>query len=132
MKRVLFFSTENACRSQMAEAFSIKHGNGDIDVFSAGECPVGEVSPMAIRSMIKRGFDMSSFRSKSLKALPYFEFDYVISLGSEKQPSTLKAGVYESWSIPDARNKSVQELAEIRNEIEMRVVDLLRRIHQAA
>lgn len=132
MKRILFFSTENACRSQMAEAFFIMHSQGDIEVYSAGSNPSGEINPMAVRGMNKRGFDLTGFRSKSLNALPVFEFDYVIIMDSEEETSAVKAANQENWTIPECNNKSVQELAEIRNEIEIRVVDLLNRISKAA
>lgn len=116
----------------MAEAFFIMHSQGDIEVYSAGSNPSGEINPMAVRGMNKRGFDLTGFRSKSLNALPVFEFDYVIIMDSEEETSAVKAANQENWTIPECNNKSVQELAEIRNEIEIRVVDLLNRISKAA
>jgi len=78
-ERVLFMCIHNAARSQMAEGlFRHLHGD-DFDVFSAGSDPK-EVDPLAIRCMDEIGVDISSHRSKSLKAFEGQEFDYVITV----------------------------------------------------
>ena len=44
MPRLLFVCVENADRSQMAEGFARFHGGYQVEAFSAGQQPAGEVS----------------------------------------------------------------------------------------
>lgn len=64
---VLFLCTENAARSQMAEALMKKHAPDRFQVFSAGMEPK-EIHPLTVRVMSECGIDISSQRSKSLKS----------------------------------------------------------------
>jgi len=41
MKKILFSSTQNACRSQMAEGIANKVLQGRVEAFSAGTSPEG-------------------------------------------------------------------------------------------
>jgi len=43
MKRLLFVCTENSCRSQIAEAFARIHNTGNIEIYSAGSKPAGQI-----------------------------------------------------------------------------------------
>jgi arsenate reductase len=49
MRRVLFVCVENSGRSQMAEAFAQKYGEGKIVALSAGTMPASEVNPWLFR-----------------------------------------------------------------------------------
>jgi protein-tyrosine-phosphatase len=53
--RVLFVCVENACRSQMAEAFARKLGAGRVEAYSAGSRPAGSVKPRTNAFMAERG-----------------------------------------------------------------------------
>ncbi|MBI4530958.1 MAG: arsenate reductase ArsC [Candidatus Latescibacteria bacterium] len=77
--RVLFLCTGNACRSQMAEAWT-RHLRGDqIEPYSAGVEPRG-VDPRAIHVMAEVGVDISGQTSKHVDTLKQIEFDYVITV----------------------------------------------------
>ena len=64
MTQILFVCVENSCRSQMAEGFAKKLGEGKIEAFSAGSNPSGQVEKMAIKVMQERGIDISDQKSK--------------------------------------------------------------------
>ncbi len=64
-KRVLFVCGENACRSQMAEAFYNTLSNSD-GAESAGTFPSGRVNPLAVEVMREAGIDISGNLSKKL------------------------------------------------------------------
>ena len=51
MKKVIFVCIENSCRSQMAEAFGKIHGESELEVYSSGSKPSGQVNPRAIEFM---------------------------------------------------------------------------------
>ncbi len=77
--RILFLCTENACRSQMAEALA-NHFFGDrIRAFSAGARPRG-VHPLARKVLSELGIEPSGLRSKHFKEFEGQEFDLVITL----------------------------------------------------
>lgn len=79
MPRLLFLCTGNACRSQMAEAWTRKLWPG-LEVHSAGACPASNVDPLAVRAMAECAIDISSARPKGLADLPCTSFDLAITL----------------------------------------------------
>ena len=62
---VLFLCTGNSARSILAEAVANRLGEGRIRAFSAGSHPKGDVHPLALETLRKRGYDASGLRSKS-------------------------------------------------------------------
>ena len=77
--RVLFLCTGNACRSQMAEGWTL-HLRGDaIEPFSAGIIAAG-LDPLAVEVMAEAGVDISGQRSKRVDDLVSFPFDVVVTV----------------------------------------------------
>jgi arsenate reductase len=77
--KVLFLSTANAARSQMAAAL-VRHDFGDrIETYSAGTNPKG-VSRLAIMVLDEIGIDISGETSDHLDKYADMNFDYVITL----------------------------------------------------
>jgi len=73
--RVLFVCAENACRSQMAEAFAKLDFPKLLDAHSSESRPSGSVNPKAIASMRLVGDDLARHRSKGLAEVPQLEWD---------------------------------------------------------
>lgn len=65
-QRILFLCTGNSARSQMAEAFLRRYGNGQYEVHSAGLEPKG-VNPLTIKVMDETGIDISGHTSKGIE-----------------------------------------------------------------
>ena len=126
MKRLLFVCVENSCRSQIAEAFARIHGGDEIEVYSAGSRPSGEVNPRAIESMSEIGYDLSKHESKSLSEIPDVEYDFVATMGCGDECPFIGAKRREEWQIPDPKNLPPDQFREIRNLIEQKVKDVLR------
>jgi arsenate reductase len=77
--RVLFLCTGNSGRSQMAEGWA-RHLKGEvIDAYSAGTHPKG-LDPLAVQVMAEVGVDLSTHQVKSLDAVRYLPFDYVVTV----------------------------------------------------
>ena len=57
--KVLFVCIHNSARSQMAEAFLNKYGDGQFEAESAGIEP-GKMNSMAVRVMKEEGIDLSN------------------------------------------------------------------------
>ncbi|MDI6819651.1 MAG: hypothetical protein QMC89_01925 [Candidatus Hodarchaeaceae archaeon] len=78
--RVLFVCVENACWSQMAEAFFNKMSRA-AKASNAGTKPAMVVNPIAVEVMKEVGVDMSDARSKLLTLEMLEEADKVITMG---------------------------------------------------
>lgn len=76
---VLFLCTENACRSQMAEAWLRHLSGGRIRVSSAGSHP-GTLNPMTVAAMQEVGIDLSGQRAKGLEAVDMDSVTLVITV----------------------------------------------------
>jgi protein-tyrosine-phosphatase len=128
MKRILFVCIENSCRSQMAEAFARIHGKEKVEVNSAGSRPSWQVHPKAIEAMWEVGYDLTRHTSKSLKEIPDIEYDAVITMGCGEGCPFIRGKHREDWAIPDPKHLPPGQFREIRNQIESKVEDLLKRI----
>ncbi len=128
MKRVLFVCTENANRSQMAEAFARIHGRGVIDPASAGSAPSGQVNPRAIAAMQVHGYDLAKHRSKSTAEVAGQTWDLLVTMGCGDTCPTLPAGARENWELTDPRSLSPTAFNVVRDEIEQRVRGLVDRL----
>jgi len=124
-KRVLFVCTENANRSQMAEAFARRHGGGVVEAWSAGSAPSGAVGARAIRAMADRGYDLTGHRSKSTTDLPPGEFDVVVGMGCGDACPVVPARSRREWDLPDPRDLPDPAYGRVRDEIERRVLALI-------
>ncbi len=124
MKRVLFVCVENSNRSQMAEAFAHIHGGKDVDAQSAGSKPSGVINPKAIRFMAELDYDLSRHASKSLDDIDG-EFDAVITMGCGDNCPWVPAKRREDWGLPDPKNMGDDDYRKVRDEISLRVKNLL-------
>lgn len=124
-KNILFVCVENSCRSQMAEAFAKIHGSEKINALSSGSDPSGLVNSKAIESMKELGYDLSKHNSKSLQEIPQIEYDVVITMGCGDKCPFVAAKKREDWNLPDPKNLPLDEFRKVRDEIEIKVKNLL-------
>lgn len=128
---VLFVCVENSCRSQMAEGFARRHGEGKVAVWSSGSKPSGKVNETAVTLMKEKGVDMSAHRSKGLTELPAQTWDYVITMGCGDACPFVPSQAKEDWAIPDPKHLPPDEFREIRDLVESKVKDLIDRAVKA-
>lgn len=128
VKSVLFVCIENACRSQMAEAFARIHGGGRVDAYSAGSKPSGRVHPKAVAAMREIGYDLGRHASRSLDQIPDIEYDAVVTMGCGDACPHVPARRREDWHIPDPKTMPPDEFRKVRDEIETRVKALIARL----
>lgn len=122
--RLAFLCVENSCRSQIAEAFARSIGGESVDAWSAGSRPSGLVNPKAVASLLRRGVDLSSHRSKSIEDLPGV-FDVAVTMGcGDACPVTL-AKRRVDWDIPDPKHMDDAAFDAVRDSIETKVRELL-------
>jgi arsenate reductase len=128
MKRVVFVCVENSCRSQLAEALMNMHAAGGVEAHSAGSRPSGVVNPKAVASMAELDYDLARHASKGLDALPAVEFDAAVTMGCGDECPLVRARLREDWGIPDPKHLGPDEFRQVRDLIETKVKDLLRRL----
>lgn len=126
MRKILFLCVENSCRSQIAEAFANIHSHGDLSAHSSGSKPSGKVNPKALSAMNEVGYDLSSHSSKSLDEIPDIEYDVAVSMGCGDECPTVRAKIRVEWDIPDPKSMDEERFREVRDEIERKVVELLK------
>jgi len=125
MKRVIFVCIENSCRSQMAEAFAIIHGQGLIEAYSSGSKPSGTVNPRAIEFMAELDYDLAQHGSKPLSEFDGMEFDYAITMGCGDECPMIDAKQRLDWGIPDPKHEEAERFRQIRSIIEDKVKALI-------
>jgi arsenate reductase (thioredoxin) len=125
VKYVLFVCTQNAGRSQMAQALFERHAPDDVRAESAGQEPRREgVWPNVIEAMREVGVDLSGSRPKRLTVEMQLHADWAITLACGATCPYVPT-VVEDWDIPDPAGKPLKEVRAIRNAIEGRVGDLI-------
>jgi protein-tyrosine-phosphatase len=128
MKYVLFVCTQNAGRSQMAQAFFERYAPEDIRAESAGLEPAGQIHPTVVEAMKEIGIDISDRQPKKLTVEMQLHADLAVTLGCGGRCSYVPAHI-EDWDLPDPAGRSLEEVRAIRDEIGGLVDDLV--LHRA-
>ncbi len=123
--RVLFVCVENACRSQIAEAFARQYGQDRITAYSAGSRPRGQVDAQATAVMKERGLDLSRHASKGLSDLPQVTWDAIVTMGCGDACPALPATRRLDWQIPDPARQPLEVYRQVRDTIERAVKALI-------
>jgi arsenate reductase len=125
-KTVLFVCLHNAGRSQMAEGFFRKYAPKGYETLSAGTMPVSEINPLAIQVMKELGIDISNQKSKDLTEDMMRNATTVVNMGCMDNnfcPTVYMPRVID-WGLEDPKDKPIEKVREIRDEIERRVKQL--------
>jgi arsenate reductase len=124
MRYVLFVCTQNAGRSQMAQAFFETYAPPDLRAESAGRDPAEQIHPEVVEAMAEIGIDISDRRPKKLSVEMQLHADWAITLGCGGSCLDVPT-VVEDWPVADPADQSLDQVRAIRNEIEGRVEDLV-------
>jgi protein-tyrosine-phosphatase len=130
-KTVLFVCVHNAGRSQMAAGFMEHHGGGNVEVLSAGSAPKESINPIAVEAMAERGIDIAGRKPKVLTPESVQASDVVITMGCGDACPFYPGKRYEDWKLDDPAGQSIEAVRKIRDEIEARVIALLKDIAPA-
>jgi protein-tyrosine-phosphatase len=130
MNKALFVCVENAGRSQMAEAFANEYGKGKIEALSAGTMPSNEVNSAVVQVMLEKGFDLPKNKPKLITGQMVQEADMIIVMGCSAQGfcTAPLLNKVTDWGIEDPKDKPIEKVREIRDEIERKVRGLIQEI----
>ena len=125
-KTILFVCVQNAGRSQMAEGFFRKYAPEGFEPMSAGTKPTSQINPLAIQVMNEIRIDISKQRSKDLTEDMMRNSDKIINMGCMDKNfcPTLFIPKVIDWGIEDPKDKPIEIVREIRDEIERRIKEL--------
>ena len=129
-KTILFVCVQNAGRSQMAEGFFSKYAPEGFETMSAGTKPTSHINPLAIQAMNEIGIDISKQKSKDLTEDMMRNSDKIINMGCMDKnfcPALFIPKLID-WGIEDPKDKPIEKVREIRDEIEKRIKELARDI----
>jgi arsenate reductase (thioredoxin) len=128
--KVLFLSSANSARSQMAEAFLRALAGDAFEPYSAGSAP-HDIHPLAVAVMEERGIDLGDQRSKGFQEfIGTAQFEHLITVcdRAEKDcPMFPGKGTREYWPVEDpasaegSREARLVAFRKARDYIETRV-----------
>ena len=123
---VLFVCVHNAGRSRMAEAFFNQLAGDRYEGRSAGTVPANAPHPEVAAAMAGVGVDLAAGPGTMLTQDMTDEALRVIGMGCAVEEACPALRVpLEDWELDDPKGKSSDEVAEIRDLIEMKVRNLV-------
>ncbi len=125
---IIFACVHNAGRSQIAKAFFnalARQDNLNLVAQSAGTNPGLCVHPEVIQVMQEIGIDLTNEKPQLLTLQLATSTNLLITMGcNEKCPYIPELKII-SWNIEDPNGKSINEVRKIRDEIKVKVDDLM-------
>lgn len=129
--RLAFMCVQNAGRSQMSTAFAEREralrGLEDcVEILTGGTRPADAVHEGVVKVMDEAGFDLGERSPREISIAELRSCDYVATMGC----STLDVGEVgedvdvRDWALEDPEGKDCDQVREMRNEIEQRVIKL--------
>ena len=125
-KTVLFVCVENSGRSQMVEGLFRKYGPRGYTALSAGTKPSGQINPLAIQVMKEYDIDISNQKSKIITEDMIRNATVRVNMGCTDKESCPALFIHNliEWGIEDPKDKPIEKMREIRDDIERRVRQL--------
>ncbi len=126
-KTVLFVCVQNAGRSQMAEGFFRKYAPKTYSGTSAGTVSTSRINPIAVEAMMEVGIDISNQKPKNLTEDMMRNATTIINMGcmDDKFCPALFMPKVIDWGIEDPKDKPIEKVRDIRDEIERRVLEII-------
>ncbi len=128
--RLGFVCVRNAGRSQMATAFAERErdrrGLDGVAIVTGGTDPADAVHPVVVTAMAEVGIDLSDRTPRAVTPEELRACDVVATMGC----STLDLGDtandvdVRDWALPDPGGAPLEDVREIRDEVETRVMAL--------
>jgi arsenate reductase (thioredoxin) len=136
MYNILFVCIHNSARSQMAEAFLKKFGNGKFEAESAG-IEKGKLNPFVIRAMQEVEIDISQNETKEVFDLFRQGRSYQAVITVCEKEAAERCPVFPgkvkriAWSFPDpskftgTEEEILTQVRKVRDEIKEKVIQFI-------
>lgn len=126
MKKIVFACVHNAGRSQIAAAWARRLAGGRLEVVSAGTQPGPHLNVQVVAAMREAGIDLSGIQPQLLTPELVRGADYIVTMGCGESCPVIPGVKRLDWPITDTRGQPLEVVRKIRDEIQERVLDLLR------
>ncbi len=125
---ILFACVHNGGRSLAAKVLAEHHGQGRVEVRSAGSEPGSALNPAVVQVLNERGLSTEGEAPKLLTYEGAEQADVVVTMGCGETCPVLPGTTYEEWPLDDPKGQDIDTVRRIVGQVEERVVDLLARI----
>jgi arsenate reductase len=124
VSNVLFVCVANSGRSVMAERLFRRAAGERHAARSAGSAPGAAVHPQVLEALAELGIDASDHVPRKLDEEAIQWADVVVATCDDACP-VVPGKRYVSWQLPDPKNKPLDEVRAIRDDIASRVEQLV-------
>jgi arsenate reductase len=121
LPRAFFVCIGNAGRSQMAQAFYERRGG---EARSAGSRPEHELHPEVVEAMREIELDLTGRRPRGIEREDVEWAEIVVTMGCGDACPVLPGKRYVDWNITDPVGRPLEQVREIRDEIERLIGEL--------
>jgi arsenate reductase len=126
--KVLFVCLHNAGRSQMSRALFEREAGAAHEARSAGTTPGDQVHPEVVEAMREIRIDVSDRIPQRLTDELSQWADVVVTMGCGDECPYVPGKRYIDWDLPDPSGRPVEEVRAIRDDISVRVRELVREL----
>ena len=127
METILFACVANAGRSQMAAAwFNALADPARARAVSAGTQPAARVHPVVVDVMREAGLDLSGSRPQQLTADLASGAALLVTMGCGDECPFVPGLQIDDWPLPDPKGRPIDEVRAVRDDVQRRVLELLR------
>jgi len=109
----------------MAAGFVQSLGRSDIVAWSGGSEPREAINQVAVAAMTERGINIASQRPQRWTNADITAADIIVTMGCGDTCPVVPGKRYEDWTVTDPAGKSLDEVRDIRDQIERQVMDLV-------
>src|SRR5918999_554449 len=109
----------------MSRALFEQAADGRHEAESAGTTPAERVHPEVVDAMRELDVDVSGARPKKLTRDMAERADVVVTMGCGDECPYIPGKRYLDWDLPDPKGRPLEEVREVRDEIERRVGELV-------
>jgi protein-tyrosine-phosphatase len=114
----------------MAEAFARRYGSDVLHAASAGVAPAASVSRDTELVMKEKNIDLRVHFPKSLRSQDLKQFDLIVNM-SGSDLGRMAAPVRQ-WTVPDPIGAELEIHRTVRDQIEMRVMQLILELRRSS
>jgi arsenate reductase len=118
---VLFVCVQNAGRSQMAQGLLERRGGR---ARSAGSAPAESVHENVVEAMREVGVDIAARKPRALDMRDVEWADVVVTMGCGDACPYVPGKRYVDWNLPDPAGAPLEQVRELRDEIDRRLGEL--------
>lgn len=124
-----FVCVQNAGRSQMSTAFAERERErrdleDSVEILTGGTHPADHVHEEVVEVMGEEGFDLSERTPREASTDELESCDIVATMGCSTLELDAETVDVRDWALDDPDGQEMEQVREIRDDIEQRVVDL--------